>query len=78
MSVHEAGRSHAFWLFYNLSMFSAPNELFKSQLKVFIKTCVEQRVDQRINITKPRQKISHFRGHSVDTQTYNQLLDKKW
>lgn len=59
-------------------MFSAPNELFKSQLKVLIKTCVEQRVDQRINITKPCQKISHSGGHGVDAQTYNQLFDEKW
>lgn len=59
-------------------MLSALNELFKSQLEVFIKTRIEQRVDQRINITKPCQKIGHFRGHGVDAQTYNQLLDEKW
>lgn len=59
-------------------MFSAPNKLFKSQLKVFIETCVEQRVDQRIHITEPGQKIGHFGGHGIAAQTYDELFDEEW
>ena len=58
-------------------MFSAANKLFKSQLKVFIETCVEQRVDQRIHITEPGQKVGHFGGHDIGAQTYDQLFDEE-
>lgn len=58
---------------------TAPDESLESFFEVFIKYGVDKGVDQRVEVSQPCQKVSHFHRSTARTAGVdNHLLDKKW
>lgn len=53
------------------------DQLLKSQLEVFIKAGVKQRVDKGVGVAQPGEEVGHRRGGAEEPQAHQELLQEK-
>lgn len=57
---------------------AAPNKSLESLFEVLVKDGVDERIDQRIDVTQPRQEVRHLhRSAARAARVDDQLLDKE-